>query len=282
MRPLLSLLSLKKRREQEQKGTSFEYISSQMGEQPLTSIQSRFYCRYGYGRAAESISVGESGQDFAAVRINDGSCSFVVCDGVGMSYRGDFAARFLGSSLLDWMERESDITPARFKSYLKSLAAEAASELAAESLSHVSEMLRNVLEDKRKQGSQSMYICGKIELPARSGKKGRMILAWQGDSRLRLWQGDQELEHMFRGSFQTGERWSSARGPVGGEPHWQEFKLSAKDSIRLQMYTDGLSDLDAIRDWLPDDQIQVLLDARHTNGLDDDAAYIELGWQGTS
>jgi hypothetical protein len=39
-----------------------------------------------------------------------------------------------------------------------------------------------------------------------------------------------------------------------------------------------LSDLDPIREPVPDEQIQVLLDASHTGGLDDDAAFIELQW----
>lgn len=70
----------------------FAYISSQTGDQPLSSHHSRFMCRYGYGRSAESASMGESGQDFAAVRIHKSVCCFVLCDGVGLSYRGDFAA----------------------------------------------------------------------------------------------------------------------------------------------------------------------------------------------
>ncbi len=243
----------------------------------LSSHHSRFMCRYGYGRSAESASMGESGQDFAAVRIHKSVCCFVLCDGVGLSYRGDFAARYLGSSLLDWMEQRQDLSANQLREYLERLAGAATEELDRQPLDHESGLMRSVLEDKRRQGSQSMYICGKIELPKR-GTRGRLRLAWQGDSRLRLWNGTEEISELFDHTFSTAERWSTSRGPIGGKPHWYERSIPADMPMRLQVYTDGLSDLDPIREPVPDEQIQVLLDASHTGGLDDDAAFIELQW----
>ena len=36
----------------------FRYVSAQTGEQPLTRYQGAFKCRYGYGRAAETVHQG--------------------------------------------------------------------------------------------------------------------------------------------------------------------------------------------------------------------------------
>lgn len=278
MNPLLSLLPASKRKGMHARlSQQFAYISSQTGDQRVTSHHSRFTCRYGYGRSAESASMGESGQDFAAVRIHKSVCCFVLCDGVGLSYRGDFAARYLGSSLMGWLEEGRDLSADQLKMYLDRLASAATEELDREPLEHESGLMRSVLEDKRRQGSQSMYICGRIELPNR-GTRGRLRLAWQGDSRLRLWNGKEEISELFDHTFSTAERWSTNRGLIGGKPHWYERSIPADMPMRLQVYTDGLSDLDPIREPVPDEQIQVLLDASHTGGLDDDAAFIELQW----
>ncbi|MFM9277200.1 hypothetical protein [Paenibacillus jiagnxiensis] len=277
MKPLLSLLSMVKKRGNTTKRDYFTYISSQTSEQPLSSYESRFRCRYGYGRSSDSANAGESGQDFAALHIDGHVCTFVLCDGVGMSYRGEFAARYLGQSLLAWLNDDAVLNPACLNERLQLWAASAAEELEKEPIPHRSGLLRNVLEEKRRQGSQTMYICGRIELPFR-GKKGKMTLAWQGDSRIRLWKGPEEAGDIFGNTFRTSERWSTARGPVGGQPHWYETRLSVGEQMRLQLYTDGLADLDPIREQLPDDQIQILLDSSHTDGLDDDAAFLELQW----
>ncbi|MDP4097424.1 protein phosphatase 2C domain-containing protein [Paenibacillus sp. P96] len=278
MNPLLSLLSIVKKRGNITKRDYFTYISSQTSEQPLSRFESRFHCRYGYGRSSDSAHAGESGQDFAAFRIEGPVCTFVLCDGVGMSYRGEFAARYLGQSLLDWLNDDAELNPARLKERLQQWAVSAADTLEKEPIPSMSALLRNVLEEKRRQGSQTMYICGRIELPSR-GRKGKMMLAWQGDSRIRLWKGAEEAQGIFEDTFRTSERWSTTRGPVGGQPHWYESRLTGGDPMRLQLYTDGLADLDPIREQLPDDQIQILLDSRHTDGLDDDAAFLELQWE---
>lgn len=255
----------------------FAYISSQTGDQPLSSHHSRFMCRYGYGRSAESASMGESGQDFAAVRIHKSVCCFVLCDGVGLSYRGDFAARYLGSSLLDWMERGQDLSADQLKVYLERLAGTAAEELDRQPLDHESGLMRSVLEDKRRQGSQSMYICGKIELPKR-GSRGRLPTCLARGFTFTIMERCRGNQRAVRSYLSTSERWSTSRGPIGGKPHWYERSIPADMPMRLQVYTDGLSDLDPIREPVPDEQIQVLLDASHTGGLDDDAAFIELQW----
>ncbi|WP_052020148.1 hypothetical protein [Paenibacillus pini] len=256
----------------------FTFISSQATEQHVTSYTGDFICRYAYGRAMDTLIQGENGQDFVGVHIQGNVCNFVLCDGVSMSYQGDFAARYLGNTLLDWLKRTSDWSSAGFGSYMKQITSEATEQLQQLTPSgDVSPLLREVLEDKQRLGSQTMYICGRIELPTRK-KQGRIWMAWQGDSRLRYWKDETEISQYFRGTMLTKERWSTRSGPVGGLPHVYQSRLEYGEPMRLQLYTDGLDDLDPMRQWLPDEQIQLLLNAPHTGGLCDDAAFLELKW----
>ncbi|GIO66954.1 hypothetical protein NYE48_10075 [Paenibacillus sp. FSL M7-1455] len=257
----------------------FTYVSSQSSEQRLSTYRGRFVCRYAYGRAMESLVQGEKGQDFVGVHIDGDVCNFVLCDGVSMSYRGDFAARFLGHTLLEWLGKTREWSSAGFAGFMREITVAASAQL--KQLIPPSEtpsLLREVLEDKQRLGSQTMYICGRIELPTSKRKQGRIWMAWQGDSRLRFWRHETEISEHFRGTMQTNERWSTLTGPVGGQPHVYQTRLEYGMPMRLQLYTDGLDDLDPIREPLPDEQIQVLLEARHTGGLQDDAAFLELKW----
>ncbi|BFH63734.1 hypothetical protein [Paenibacillus azoreducens] len=257
----------------------FTFISSQSSEQNLSTYEGRFICRYAYGRAMESLVQGEKGQDFVGIHIDGDACNFVLCDGVGMSYRGDFAARFLGHTLLDWLGTTRDWSSAGFAGFMREI-----TETASEQLRQLTppgeapSLLREVLEDKQRLGSQTMYICGRIELPSSRKKQGRIWMAWQGDSRLRFWKKNEEISEYFRATMQTNQRWSTLTGPVGGPPHVYQTRLEYDIPMRLQLYTDGLDDLDPIREVLPDEQIQVLLNAPHTGGLQDDAAFLELYW----
>lgn len=104
-------------------------MSVQTGEQPLTRYQGTIKCRYGYGRAAETVHQGDTGQDFAAVRMKGNVCNFVLCDGVGMSYLGDFAARFLGNALLDWLETTQNPTEDAVERLLHDLTLPASEQL---------------------------------------------------------------------------------------------------------------------------------------------------------
>ena len=56
-----------------------------------------------YCRSMECRISGEPGQDYDAYRVGRGSLQFCVCDGVGQSYFGDAAARFIGDLLITWL-----------------------------------------------------------------------------------------------------------------------------------------------------------------------------------
>ncbi|AWP27020.1 PP2C family serine/threonine-protein phosphatase [Paenibacillus sp. Cedars] len=259
--------------------STYYYESKQTGEEPLTRIRDLFTCRYAYGRAAESVKLSEKGQDFLAFSLNEDVCRFVLCDGVGLSYRGDVASRLLGQGLMEWLENQEELSSASLERKLKELSLEADRELRDLSVDSTTPMLlREVLEEKQRMGSEAMYICGRIELPTRFRRKGRLWLAWQGDSRVRLWHKQRELTSLFGDHFRTAERWSSRIGPVGGKPHVYSSRLDHESEYRLQLYSDGLNDLDAVMEHIPDEQVQVLMNALHTDGLEDDASFLEFMW----
>lgn len=258
---------------------AYLYESRQSAEQPISSVSGRFTCRYAYGRAAETVMMSEQGQDYMAFAIDGGSCSFVLCDGVGLSFQGDFASRYLGSGLLKWLRSGRELSQEQLEQKLLQLSSDAAKE---SDLLRVDDkapqLLREVLLEKQRQGSEAMYICGRIELPGRFQKKGKLWLAWQGDSRLRLFSQHRELTSRFGDRFRTSERWSSRSGPVGSRPHIYESRFDHLSGYRLLMYSDGLNDLDPISEQVPDDQVQVLMNSLHTGGLEDDASFLEIMW----
>ncbi len=238
----------------------FHYISSQVEEQKVLTHQGQLTCRYGYGRAMKTALQGESGQDFIGVHIKGDICNFVVCDGVGKSYQGSSNTRYLGNTLLDWLDSTVDWSSKEFLSYMEYIPVMAMKEL------------QNPIP------SATMYICGRIELPTLEEPVGRIWMAWQGDSRLRFWRDGLEVSQYFKGTINTKERWSISEGPLGGTPHVYQSRLEYGLPMRLQLYTDGLHDLDPIHERLPDEQIQILFDAPHTDGLIEDAAFLEFEW----
>ncbi|EHB67225.1 hypothetical protein J2Z18_003585 [Paenibacillus lactis] len=245
----------------------------------MTRVEEQFICRYAYGRAAESVMMSERGQDFMAFAIDRDVCRFVLCDGVGLSYRGDVASQLLGRGLMGWLHSQDELSQPALERKLFELTQEAEREMRSLSVdAKAPKLLREVLEEKQRMGSEAMYVCGRIELPSRFRRKGRLWLAWQGDSRLRLWQGQHEISPIFGDRFRTAERWSSKSGPVGGKPHVYQCRLEHDSGYRLQMYSDGLNDLDPMKEPIPDDQVQVLMNALHTGGLEDDASFLEIMW----
>ncbi|WP_246246256.1 hypothetical protein [Paenibacillus lemnae] len=221
----------------------------------------------------------DRGQDFMAFALDGGVCSFVLCDGVGLSFRGDMASKFLGRGLLSWLRSQGELNRQNLERKLVELSAEASQESDALTFDEDTPLLlKEVLQQKQQQGSEAMYICGRIELPGRFHRKGKLWLAWQGDSRLRMFQQHMELTSQFGDRFHTSERWSTRSGPIGGRPHIFESRLDALSGYRLLMYSDGLNDLDPILERVPDEQVQLLMDAVHTGGLEDDASFLEISW----
>lgn len=219
--------------------------------------------RVAYSRAAETARAGDLGQDFLAVRESGHSIAFVVCDGVSQSFFGDLAARHLGRALLDWLASfdRSGTNESMFGAELTRLLADLPTRTTGEVLSHrlaedTPPLVRDVLEQKRAHGSEAMFVCGRVDAGGHP-ETDRVLLAWLGDMRLRVWDSRQ---HGGSGAFlapdpsavanATRERWSSTRGILGAvEPHTFIAPLSndGRATIsRISAYSDGLAVIDGV------------------------------------
>src|SRR5437868_7037665 len=75
-----------------------------------TSVNDTLHVRLLSVRSQEAQMQNLTNQDYARVYIqSDGSSlCFCVCDGVGSSYKGDFAAQYLAKCLIQWMQTLMD------------------------------------------------------------------------------------------------------------------------------------------------------------------------------
>ncbi|GAA4722632.1 hypothetical protein [Brevibacillus fulvus] len=267
----------------------YVYVKVRQDEEtPLQRLKGPFYGRFAYARAAETKALGDKGQDYLTFAQTADSFIFAICDGVSLSFYGDLAARFLGDTLLDWLsspvlERIVDQQKLRKNLYehLQKLTVPASHFIRSYNLPPtVTGLLRDVLEEKRERGSESTFICGRVDLPSKKFAEGRIILAWHGDSRLRIWEGERERTAMLGSTFLTSQRWSTHRGPIGGMPSLFVAGLQPAAISRLLVYTDGLAQLDD-RTGPPDDrELQRLIDAAGQQTYSDDIALLELSWGG--
>lgn len=244
-----------------------------------------WYCRYGYSRSYESRQAGDSGQDYVAFEMNGRTVSFTVCDGISMSYFGELAAKFLGDALLGWLKNvnkacpEMDALQMELKCFLQKSAAMAARQFDGHQIpSHIKGMLREVLASKKQRGSGTVYACGRIDLPQSAFPEGRLLLAWQGDIRVRLWDGQDERKDILGDRFQTRNQWNSTAGPVGEGPHLYCGSLTDwSPAGSVLMYSDGLKALDQIG-GLTEQIIRDNMQHEANNPSSDDMSLFHVRW----
>lgn len=247
-----------------------------------------FSYRYAYARSADTAAAGDVGQDYLALRHDDRTFVFALCDGVSQSFYGNIAGRFLGDALIAWLweglpsDTDGSTIGAKLNAWLLVLTAPATELVQQHTLSaDLPPMLREVLEQKRASGSDSTFVCGRIDLPDGDQSQGRLILAWMGDSRLRIWGPEGERSAELGGRFDTAQRWSSRRGPVHGQPNIYVSSLVQGGQpviLSLAAYSDGLSRLDG-RQPPSNFGLQAAVDDAHDDAASDDISYLEL-WLG--
>jgi hypothetical protein len=140
-------------------------------------------------------------------------------------------------------------------------------------------LLRDVLELRRAEGSETMLVGARVDLPGVAFAWGRVILAWLGDSRLRCWGLSDERTWELGETFRTDQRWSSRRGPVGGEPHLALFPLTNGQSFlmsRLAAYSDGLATLDRLAILPSSSSLQGIVDETAVSPTSDDVSVVEV------
>jgi hypothetical protein len=233
--------------------------------------------RYAYARSGETQEAQEKGQDALCFRTSPDEVYFALCDGVSMSFMGDLAASFLSQELVRWL---ADLDLSRLKGssfsdqltcFLTDLTSPGTRMVSAYVLPpDLLGVIRSVLEEKRAMGSESMFVCGKLDFQAE-----KAALAWMGDSRLRLWRKSREqTTQEFGKTFITRERWSSRRGCLGPVHAWQS---DFKHFTRLAAYSDGLSILDGKMDGpYAVSTLNELLQAVSQMPNSDDCSYFEI------
>lgn len=124
-------------------------------------------------------------QDYAALISNaqGTSFSFCVCDGVGSSYKGNFAARYLAGCLVSWLQKLPAL-PRRGEKLIRPLhtrlnqwAREAQQALNDFAIApDAPELVREVLAELRQShGSETVFFCARIDsvVPAAPRRDGR-------------------------------------------------------------------------------------------------------------
>lgn len=248
----------------------------QLGNKKMT-------CRCGYARAQESKQLGDKGQDYLSLYFGNDKVVFAVCDGVSQSFFGDIAARYLGDLLVEWFTGIPEGATPEFMQWamgkgLQEATAPAGGLVDAHILPpDIPPMLKSVLEDKRKLGSETTFVAGRIDLPGTVYPEGRVIVTWLGDSRLRIWDENREMSDRLNGEFATMQRWSTRRGAVGSNAHVFMSPVAGRMGVkRILVYTDGLSTIDHITGVLSSRQLQANIDATAEVPTSDDIAVIEV------
>lgn len=252
-------------------------VVPQQVETPVTSFRhGPFRYRFLYARSSECQTAHDPGQDYLTVRQSDEALVFALCDGVSQSFFGELAARFLGDALLDWLwwqwpkVAHSEHAGAALGEFLSGLAERGTRAVMNHPLpAELPGFLRDVLEEKRRHGSESTFACGRIDLA-----QGQTVFAWMGDSRLRLWSDRGELSAP-QDSFLTAQRWSSRWGLVGGVP---SLIRPAVPVTRAIAYTDGLSVLDSLQAVPPSAELQHLSDIAGERPDNDDRTLLDIEW----
>jgi hypothetical protein len=247
-----------------------------------------FSFRYSYVRSQESVRENESGQDYLTYSDQGDSFLFALCDGVSQSFFGELAAQLLGNDLLTWLRElggsvtEEDLHVS-LTDRLSDLTGQASQIIQNHPIGmNTPAMIAEVLEEKRSMGSESMFLCGRIDWPREEIPEGRMLLSWMGDGRIRIWKKERELTSDLGEILNTNQRWSSRGGVVGDPP--KIFLSPIRDNTqipiytRIQVYTDGFELMDGIDSRMNDEKLIDLIQEIQQLPESDDLSMIDIWW----
>jgi hypothetical protein len=219
-------------------------------------------------RCQEAQDQDLPGQDYARlIARQDGACiCFCVCDGVGSSYQGDFAARYLGEHLVNWMfaldavPRRLRVLEGELRTELIRWSASAHNDLVSADQPRAGSALeREVLEELREQyGSETVFLAGRIDTtPSLSGGEDlsdtvHLLFCWMGNVRAYLCSGLQP-RRAFACIDDDQARWSTAQGMRGA---LRMQRIATTTPWRLVVHTDGLASLDHAILAMSEDDIQ--------------------------
>ncbi len=254
-----------------------------------TGIQEVLSARLLSVRCQEAQTQALNNQDYAQLQIapDGSSLCFCVCDGVGSSYRGDFAARYLAPLLIQWLQdlptlqEHPQAIATRLGAHLDSCASMAQEQLQQLSIASDTPMLvREVLEEQREAyGSEVVFLGGRVDIGSWSSdlqfsRPMQGLFCWMGNVKGRLFISPEHTIPLGDLDDQRG-RWSTLQGVRGVLTTWS-VGLSTVE--RLLVYTDGLdaiaSSLHDLDDAAWQEHAQMLLRLP----ANDDMTALEMRW----
>lgn len=246
-------------------------------------------------RCRESLSQSLPNQDYAylAAHHTGSSLCFCVCDGVGSSYKGDFAASYIATRLVAWLQHYSQLPSDSTQPHvdltrqLTALASSAQEELCQHPIaSPLGPLVCEVLEELRSTyGSETVFLAGRIdvmespELAAASSAPppatpARVLLCSLGNVSLQLYGPQQSpLRHDLVADDRN--RWSSARG-LRGELQCRTWDIASLQ--RLIVYTDGAEPIASALGQLDEAELRTRVERLQGLPANDDITILDIQW----
>jgi hypothetical protein len=253
------------------------------------SLGSRAHVRLLYQRCAEARTQSLPGQDYArlvATAEGDTIC-FCVCDGVGSSYRGDFAARFLAEHVVAWLcelsrlPEQVEPLASTLREELARWAKEAQNTLLTQALpAAATGLVAEVLHELREEyGGEAVFLAGRMTSPHVP------FLPWGNEACVEALfcslgnvagQVLAEGERSDLAASGDGNRWSSARSLRGHLRVWRQ----APDHLeRLIVYTEGARDLRPHLAVAGDAELRERAAALLATPGSDDVTILDIAWR---
>lgn len=264
-------------------------LETHLEKETLTSllINDMLNLRLFSARCRESQTQALVNQDYILVNAQqDGSSlCFCVCDGVGNSYRGEFAARFLGAHLVQWLQSLPTFqwTSPACKTQLRELLQTWAEE-AHEEVLHIDfpadapALVREVLEELRTtRGSETVFLCGRIDQAVASTATphtSEIFLCWMGNVTARLFVTADNCI-ILGGKAEDAGGWSTGRGLRGELSTWHTGLTTLEQVI---VHTDGLDRIQRQIPELDNEGLQRLARRLLSLPQNDDMTALILQW----
>jgi len=140
----------------EQRSGQVEFYEKETRIDPLRGLR----IRAGFRRHQDFDATNDMGQDFSQIRSDARFAVGLVVDGVSQSFFGDIAARGLGVPLFEylWMYRSDPPESEELEHFLQKTSTQVAKAVEAfEIPEHVNGILKTVLEEARREGSQAVF-----------------------------------------------------------------------------------------------------------------------------
>jgi hypothetical protein len=199
---------------------------------------------YLFNRSSDSYINNVDGQVYFIFRDGNDKFCFVLCDGVGQSYCGQLAAKFLGEYLFNWLENldanllQDPTLVNQLTSNINILCDEAQQMVIKHQLpENMPDLLLMALTEQKSYGSEAVFVAGRIDFQL--GKMPPILnLFWLGDTKIHLFDkngGEVDIP----GSWINSERWSTKFGVKGTEivNHWCTELWKIK---KIVIHSDGL------------------------------------------